>query len=69
MIFRKSSADVEIFFFSSVFSGKNDSSADVKTFFLCSSMLCGGNLYLHFPKRGDCVKKVEDPCFIVTGLC
>ena len=25
-------------------------------------MLCGGNLVPHFPKRGDCVKKVEDPC-------
>ena len=22
---------------------------------------CGGNLDPHFPKRGDCVKKVEDP--------
>ena len=47
----------DLFFLSSQdFSGKNSSCADVKT-------LCGGNgdLDLHFPKRGDCVKKVEDP--------
>ena len=38
------------------FRGKKSSSADVKA-------LCGGrgNLDLHFPKRGNCVKKIEHP--------
>ena len=29
-------------------------------FYFYSSVLCGGNLDPHFPKQGDCVKKVED---------
>ena len=42
------------------FQRKNSRSADVYTFFnYCSSMLCGGSLDSHFPKRGDCVKQIE----------
>ena len=27
-----------------------------------------GNLNPHFPKRDDCVKKVEDPSLVYTGV-
>ena len=44
------------FWFSPDFSGKNSSSADVKVLWRG-----GDDLDPHFSKRGDCVKKVEDP--------
>ena len=48
-----------IFCSSPIFNEKLQICGRVDFLFFCSSMLCTGNLDPHFPKRGDCVKKVE----------
>ena len=47
-----------LFRLSPIFTGKI---VDLRTcrLYFCSSTLCGSDMDPHFPKRGDCVRKVE----------